>query len=95
MAYSILSAVVSTIVGLFVNFGMNWLLRNWEKLRVYLNLVTAVVVLSLVGFIPSNFSDTTALVAFISITSSLLFPTYLIESLKVRDLIVYDTFITG
>ena len=65
----------------------------------YLNLVTAVVVLSLVGFIPSNFSDTTALVAFISITSSLLvivsFPTYLIESLKVRDLIVYDTFITG
>jgi Na+/melibiose symporter-like transporter len=96
--YSILLAVVGLIVSLFVNIGMNWLLQYVEKLRVYLILAATVTVLSTIAFIPANFSNTSAFVVlliFTLILSIISAPIGLIESLMVRDLIVYDTFITG
>eukprot|EP01036_Dinobryon_divergens_P024033 gene24033-32444_t len=96
--YSILLGVVGTIAGLCLNIAMNWLLRCVEKLRVYLNLAAAVMVLSTVAFIPANIPNATALVIFLLIIVLLTivgYPIYLIESLMVRDLILYDTFITG
>ena len=96
--YSLLLGVVGTIAGLCLNIAMNWLLRYVEKLRVYLNLAAAVMVLSTVAFIPANISNSTALVVFLLIILCLSivgYPIYLIESLMVRDLILYDTFITG
>lgn len=98
VTYSILLAVVSILGILFVNIGMNWLLRYVEKLRMYLYLTAGVAVLSLAAFIPANFSNIAALVAFLVFTlllSIIYGPISLIESLMVRDLIVYDTFITG
>ena len=96
--YSILGAIVILIASLFVNIGMNWLLRYVEKLRVYLMLAAVVAVLSTIAFIPANFSNTAAFVAFFIFTiilSIISAPIGLVETLMVRDLIVYDTFITG
>ena len=96
--YALILTALIVIVVMFVNIGMNWLLRYVEKLRVYLCLAAAVAVLSTAAFIPANFTNMSAFIAvfvftlFISIISG---PIGLIESLMVRDLIVYDTFITG
>ena len=98
VTYSILLAIISIIGILIANVSLNWLLRYVEKLRVYLLLAALVAVLSLVAFIPACFTTTGALIVFLifevilSVASG---PIGLIESLMVRDLIVYDTFITG
>ncbi len=98
VTYSILLAIISIIGILIANVSLNWLLRYVEKLRVYLVLAVLVAVLSLVAFIPACFTTTGALIVFLVFTVILSVasgPIGLIESLMVRDLIVYDTFITG
>ena len=62
--YSIILFVVAVIAVMFIIIGMNWLLRCVEKLRVYLFLAGAVAVLSAAAFIPANFSNGSAFVAF-------------------------------
>lgn len=96
--YVILIAVIATLAGLSINAAMNWVLKFFEKLRVYLILAVAVALFSSAGFIASLFSNGTAFIFFLIfdiILASIYFPIVLIESLMVRDLIVYDTFTTG
>lgn len=96
--YTIILAIASSLGGLTMVVICNWYLKYVEKLGVYLKLAVMVAAIAAVAFIASIFSSQAAFFVFyvlLMLEGIIYFPVSLIESLMVRDLILYDTFTTG
>ena len=94
----IIVAGIAAFAGVILMVACNWLFKVWDKLDVYLFQAWAVMLLSLVCFFVSLDGGDDALYLYIAIAAgmaSLAFPIRLMDTLFVRDLVIYDTFITG
>lgn len=96
--YTLAYTVISGTVGLALVVACNWFLQGREKLTVFLNLTRALALMGLVSFFVSIFGDswafTTVYVIYL-LVGVLSAPLLLVNSLFVRDLVVFDTFTTG
>mmetsp|Transcript_25061 Transcript_25061/g.34425 ORF Transcript_25061/g.34425 Transcript_25061/m.34425 type:complete len:723 (-) Transcript_25061:146-2314(-) len=98
VTYTTVLAVAGALGGIACVVVCNWYLKYVEKLGLYLQLAALVTAISLIGFIVCIFTSQAAFFVFfvlILIAGIIYFPITLIESLMVRDLILYDTFTTG
>lgn len=96
----IIIAGIAAFVGVILMVACNWLFKIWDKLQVYRFQAWIVVILSLGCFfvtLPGT-NNNTNLYIYIGIgaaLASLAFPIRLMDTLFVRDLVLYDTFRTG
>lgn len=91
-------AGISAVVGLILMVSCNWIFKKLDKLKFYLYMIVFVIVLAFASFFVTLSRDKTALLLYVGIAAgmaSLAFPVRLIDSLFIRDLVVYDTFICG
>lgn len=94
----VISAGIAAVVGVFLMVACHWLFKKWDKLQVYRAQIFIVMFLSIVCFFVTLDTDNNALVLYIAVgaaMASLAFPIRLMDSLFVRDLVLYDTFLTG
>ncbi len=95
MLYVIIS-IVGGIIGVACNISCHWVLQRFDKLQVYNGLLLITIVACILVFLLSlNASNLIGLVVLGSILTIVAVPINLIYSLFVRDLVIFDTFVTG
>lgn len=91
-------SIVTNVVGMVLNLGLNWILRYVDKLVVYGHLTIAIAVVAMALLVASLRDSAEAcytFVALVIVLAALSSPIYTIDTLLVRDLVIYDTFVTG
>lgn len=94
----LIQAIVGAVCGVSFMVSCNWLLKTVDKLKVYKALMILIALLSFFSFFVVLSSTSTAMNVFIvmsTLIAAIGFPVRLFDNIFVRDLVVYDTFLTG
>ena len=91
-----LVAYGSLLLGLLFIVALNWILKRYDKLPVYAVLTWTVAVVAVLAFFSSlTSSGFYPFVFFLLILVVLSSPIGIIDTLFLRDLVIYDTFLSG
>ena len=93
----LLGTIIGASIGIPLTIFMNWVLKKYDKIQIYLILIGTVVLLGFVAFfvispIVNSFEGYFTILCLMNIIS---YPAKLFDRLIIKDLITYDTFITG
>lgn len=93
----LLGSIVGASIGIPLTIFMNWILKKYDKIQLYLVLIVIVIFLGFIAFVVASpminsFKGYFIILCFMNVLS---YPAKLFDKLIIRDLITYDTFITG
>jgi hypothetical protein len=93
---ALIYVVLGGILGLVFIIACNWILARIDKIRVLVFILIIVIALSIATFfVTLNASTLYVYLAIVVVMSTLAMPVGLIASLFIRDLVVFDAFVTS
>ncbi len=89
-------SIIGGIIGVAFNVSCNWIFTKVDKLEVYnILLLIAVIVCVITFFISFDADNLTGMIIIGVIIATIGAPANLIYNMFIRDLVIYDTFVTG
>jgi Na+/melibiose symporter-like transporter len=93
--YMVYLAICGITLGMLANILAGYLAKRMDKLKLYLHLTICIAVLGVLGFMASFAKHYSLFAVYEMLLLAAGYMTGLLEAFLVRDLIVYDTLITG
>lgn len=95
--YLLYGSIIGACIGIPLTVLLNWVLSRYDKIPLYLFLIKLVIILGVVAFIITTPQLNSFVGYFIVLCfmNTLSYPAKLFDRLIIRDLVTYDTFMTG